>query len=151
MNFSYVIPGVIAGMALPGKYHSISEDLEFVKIAGIGAILTLTEDRLPALALNEFTMAYCHIPVRDFTALSMSQTGQAVAFLEDMASKHIATAVHCYAGIGRTGTIIACFLVARGSSALQAIQTVRKHRPGSIQGQNQENCIFYYEQVCKGS
>ncbi|KAK3273738.1 hypothetical protein CYMTET_18039 [Cymbomonas tetramitiformis] len=43
-------------------------------------------------------------------------------------------AVHCHAGLGRTGLIIACYLVyAMGMGSQAAIQLVRKQRPGSLQ------------------
>jgi protein-tyrosine phosphatase len=46
--------------------------------------------------------------------------------------------VHCMAGLGRTGTVAACCLVARGRSPAEAIQIVRCARPGSIQNPAQE-------------
>ncbi|MFZ1729788.1 MAG: dual specificity protein phosphatase family protein [Bacteroidota bacterium] len=42
--------------------------------------------------------------------------------------------VHCLGGVGRTGTVIGCWLarhdVAVGQMALEAIALLRKHRPG---------------------
>ena len=40
--------------------------------------------------------------------------------------------IHCYAGIGRTGTVAGCYLVERGMSgeeALEKLQTLRKPTP----------------------
>ncbi|CAH8553957.1 unnamed protein product [Schistosoma rodhaini] len=55
-------------------------------------------------------------------------------------------AVHCHAGLGRTGVIIACYLVFNNRiSAEEAIQYVRFRRPGSIQTQNQVECIYKFE------
>ncbi|KAK4471712.1 hypothetical protein MN116_005114 [Schistosoma mekongi] len=67
-------------------------------------------------------------------------------------------AVHCHAGLGlftfvlllnhlgRTGVIIACYLVFNNRiSAGEAINYVRFRRPGSIQTQNQVGCIYEFE------
>ncbi|HTP26402.1 MAG TPA: cyclin-dependent kinase inhibitor 3 family protein [Anaeromyxobacteraceae bacterium] len=46
--------------------------------------------------------------------------------------------VHCLAGLGRTGTIAACCLAARGWPAEMAIAAVREVRPGALQSDEQE-------------
>lgn len=57
-------------------------------------------------------------------------------------------AVHCHAGLGRTGLTIACFLVACGeaASAAQAVEMVRAARPGSLQTQAQVMFVSIFEQ-----
>jgi atypical dual specificity phosphatase len=47
------------------------------------------------------------------------------------------TVVHCKAGLGRTGTILACVLVARGMDPVRAIQEVRLVNPRYIQSEAQ--------------
>ncbi|EOA93487.1 Dual specificity protein phosphatase 23, partial [Anas platyrhynchos] len=45
-----------------------------------------------------------------------------------------AVAVHCLLGHGRTGTLLACYLVkARALSGAAAIREIRRLRPGSIE------------------
>ena len=50
-------------------------------------------------------------------------------------------AVHCTAGKGRTGTVLAAYFVNAGLSAREAIQKVRTLRPGSIETPGQEEAI----------
>lgn len=57
-------------------------------------------------------------------------------------------AVHCHAGLGRTGLAIACFLLASGqaASAPRAVEMVRAARPGSLQTQAQVVFVSIFEQ-----
>ncbi|MGH7754058.1 MAG: protein-tyrosine phosphatase family protein [Gemmatimonadales bacterium] len=55
-----------------------------------------------------------------------------------------AVMVHCAAGQGRTGTVLACALVHRGLSAEEAIRTVRRLRPPSIDTDAQEAFVHTF-------
>ncbi|KAG7520386.1 tyrosine phosphatase domain-containing protein 1-like [Solea senegalensis] len=57
------------------------------------------------------------------------------------------TAIHCHAGLGRTGVLLACFLAyATRMTANQAILYVRAKRPGSIQTRGQLRCVRQFVQ-----
>ncbi|KAM6925373.1 protein tyrosine phosphatase domain-containing protein 1 [Xenentodon cancila] len=56
-------------------------------------------------------------------------------------------AVHCHAGLGRTGVLLACFLAyATRMTANQAILYVRAKRPNSIQTRGQLRCVREFVQ-----
>jgi len=59
--------------------------------------------------------------------------------------------VSCYAGIGRTGTVLACYLVHRGEEPAEAIIRVRRLRPGSIETPEQETAVRQYAAWVHGS
>ena len=57
-----------------------------------------------------------------------------------------AVAVHCMSGCGRTGTMLACYLVAmEGYSADVAIAETRRRRSGSIETSKQIEAVHAFE------
>jgi atypical dual specificity phosphatase len=144
-NFSYVIPGKLAGMARPGVAEELEGELSLLKRQGIDAIVSLTQEPLSAPVLHRQKFAYLHLPLPDFTAPTPAQIAKFVAFVRQQNDEHHAVAVHCGAGMGRTGTLLACYLVSLGESADEAVSSVRSIRPGSIETPEQEDCIRHYE------
>lgn len=149
-NFSYLIPGKIAGSAHPGRGSELGKSLAALRQEGFGAILTLTEDPLDESMLREFGFESLHLPVRDFSAPTPEQIDKAVEFLDAQSRGDSRALVHCAVGYGRTGTILACYLVSKGESALDAIEKVRRLRPGSIEDFSQEMAICMHEDRTRG-
>lgn len=143
-NFSFVISKNLAGMAYPGIMGNLQEDLEFLQSKNITAIVTLTEESLNREEIEKNNFSYIHIPIRDFQPPTIDQVKIFVDFTEKMIQENKAVAVHCHAGIGRTGTMLACYLVKTGMKANDAISEIRYLRPGSIETRAQEDVIFEY-------
>lgn len=140
-NFSFLIPDRLAGLARPGATGDLATDLAELRTAGIGALVSLTEVPLDATALQDFGMSWLHLPVPDFTPPEPDQIDRFIEFVDQARREGRATAVHCTAGIGRTGTMLATYLVHEGRSAEEAIAAVRAARPGSIETMQQEAAI----------
>ena len=74
----------------------------------------------------------------------------AVDFIHRRITNNEPVLVHCLAGLGRTGTILACYLIKyQNLSEDEATQQVREERPGSIQSYPQEEIIFRFEKFLK--
>ncbi len=142
-NFSWLIKEEIAGMARP---MPIVADFEFLKDAGIEAVVSLTELPLHKTLIEEFGFEYKHIPIADLASPTHEQIEEFVDFVNNLTFSKKKIVVHCEAGIGRTGTMLACYLVNKGHSARKAISEVRKKRPGSIETTEQEDTVIKYEE-----
>ena len=116
-----------------------------LKALGVEALLSLTEQTLPSDLLTRIELEAEHLPVADYTAPTIMQVEQSIATINRFLERGLPVAVHCGAGLGRTGTILACYLVWQGTSADVAITSVRAQRPGSIETAEQEAVVGLYE------
>jgi protein-tyrosine phosphatase len=86
---------------------------------------------------------YLFLPIPIYHAPTMDQINRFLEFLDICDKERRDVAVHCAAGQGRTGTLLACALISRdGLTADQAIAEVRRLRPGSIESPEQELAIY---------
>ena len=59
-----------------------------------------------------------------------------------------AAGIHCAHGKGRTGTVLACYLIKHHNmTAAEAVSKIRMLRPGSIETSEQEQTVFLYEKI----
>ncbi len=144
-NFDWLFEDKVAAMPYP------ESDDAFTLLDGMGirAMLNLSEVPYPYEAPYKIGMLTRHIPVADFTAPTLDQVKEAVAVISSCLERGMPVAVHCMAGLGRTGTILACYLVGMNIEANKAVITIREWRPGSIETPEQEDVVFEYEQFIK--
>ena len=108
---------------------------------GITTMIALLEQRPDPTPALLHGMVYLHLPYEDMTPPSMELIAEFNGLLDGAFANNEKVAVHCMAGLGRTGTLIACYLVSTGMSADDAIGLVRSRRPGAIQTLSQELAI----------
>ena len=144
-NFSWLINNKLAGSGMPTS----ASELDWVLKQGVKSIITMTEESLPGSWIKD--VKYLHVPTEDLSAPDMEKIDQTVEFIHKRIQSDEPVMVHCAAGIGRTGTILACYLVKyQKMSVSDAIEKVRKERPGSIQSESQELAIsLYYKFLSK--
>jgi atypical dual specificity phosphatase len=144
-RFSWLEDGVLAGLAYPGTGDEARATLAWLNGHGVRLLVSLTEEPLDPALVAGAHLEGAHIPVVDFTAPTIEQLDQFVALVESAKADGRPVAVHCAGGLGRTGTFLASWLVAKGAPADEAIAEVRELRPGSIETADQEQILRDFE------
>ncbi len=136
-GFSWVDQPHLAAMARPEDL----EDLLWLREQGVEVIVTLSEDPLRRDWLIEAGLLALHVPVPDMDAPSQEQLREIISAIRKARERNMSVAVHCHAGKGRTGTILACYLVDKGCTPGDAIAAIRALRPGSVETELQEQAV----------
>ena len=144
-GFVWLEPGRIAGTPLPGVVNDIDYDLDALRQCGVTTLITLTERDLPQDALQRHGLRNLHLPVRDREPPTVAQIQMLLMRMEVLLRKNEVLAVHCLAGLGRTGTVLAAWLVREGLTATEALRRVRLLDAGYVQSDDQEAFLQRYE------
>lgn len=121
-------------------------DLRWLRAQGVTALVSLTE--VPPPGADGIDIY--HVPVPDMTSPTLSQIHDIVAYMRRVVDGGGKVVAHCAAGIGRTGTALAAYLVSEGLSAREAIRRVRQLRPGSVETPDQERALVHYAELVGG-
>lgn len=136
-GFSWIDKPLLAALARPGG----AEDLVWLREHGIEILLSLTEERPRRDWIEESGILVYHEPLQDMEAPEQEQLDRCVSAIGRANDRRMGVAVHCGAGLGRTGVVLAAYFVARGLSAANAIARIRRLRPGSIETDEQAAAV----------
>lgn len=146
------LPGRVFRSPMPfGPYDLHGEVYDQFREAQISVIVLLTSDeeclQKTGRDLRTFYLAeglqVLHLPIPDFSVPASNELEQAVhqTIAYAQAGHHIA--IHCSAGIGRTGLLTAC-LAKRclGLSGSDALQWVRRFIPHAVETPEQQRLVL---------
>ena len=109
LNFSYLIPGVLAGSSMPRG----QEDLQRLVDEGIEVLVTAMEEPLNENLVKEGGLEYHYYPVPPYGTPSLQQISDFIDLVNTNRAKNRPVAIHCFMGWGRTGTLLAAYLISK--------------------------------------
>lgn len=163
LDIWWAIPGVLAGMSVPfihpqrfdtpgAGLDAFPDELPALWRAGIRAVVCLLNAPSAASVYSAAGFAFLLLPVADGAAPTAGQFQEFLAFVGAQRDQGHPVVVHCEAGIGRTGTFLAGFLIASGFTPEAAVAHVRSVRPGAVETMEQLRFLREtYEAVNRGA
>ncbi|MHA1916838.1 MAG: phosphatase domain-containing protein [Candidatus Ranarchaeia archaeon] len=141
IDFFTLLERKISGGSVPRTAY----DVDFLYEKGIRTIISLTTHRLTGID-NRFKHVVVDIP--DWGVPTVEQVKEIMKEIKLSWDRGEHVYVHCYAGCGRTGTILALVLILLNGEkdGFKAIQKVRKVRPCSLESTNQEEFVINFSQ-----
>jgi len=146
-GFTWVDRPLLGASAMPNA----ADELAWLRGEGFDILLSLTEDPPPRRWIDEAGLMLVHVPIQDYDSPTPEQFDKCLAVIEQAKKASMGVTVHCQAGRGRTGTVLAAYFVGQGLSAHDAIARVRHGRPGSIETSDQERAIHELAARLNGS
>lgn len=143
-GFVWLIGGKVAGTPFPGLLRSVHQDLQALRNAGITRLISLTETPFDAALAANYDIQCTAVPMPDMQAPSLEDAWFLCHEMDHYLQNGEAVAVHCKAGLGRTGTVLGLYWVwlqAGQVSGEAAMRYVRQQEAGMIQSLEQENFL----------
>lgn len=143
-GFHWLRVDALAGMPAPGLTTDIGYDLDLIRSAGVTHLVTLTMEPLPKEPLLEHGLQSIFFPIEDMDAPTEEQAAKLCAQVQALLGQNQVIGFHCKAGLGRTGTMLASYLVWEGVAPEAALQQARTVEPNWVQSAKQENFLVRF-------
>jgi atypical dual specificity phosphatase len=153
LNLWWVQPGVLGGMSMPfldprrhdppgHALEAFADELPGLWQAGVRAVVCLLNMPSATTAYTSAGFSFLCLSVNDGDAPTREQFEAFLHFVAGEIEQGRAVAVHCEAGIGRTGVMLAGYLVAGGLHPDSAVRAVRALQAGAVETGRQMQFLF---------
>ena len=156
----WVIPNVLAGMPIPflhperrlnmgGGLQDYEDELPTLFAVGIRGVVSLLNIPSDAPIYKAAGFSFLCLPIGNGEAPTLDQADVFVRFVNDQRNWNHPVIVHCEAGLGRTGTMLAVYLISQGETPDQAIAFVRSKEKAAIETLKQVQFLQNYAEQRK--
>lgn len=151
---TWIVPNELAIARIPVR----REDIKLLKSVGFRAIVCLATEReiapfwggilsYESNVISE-SMEFYFLPVEPGRAPDTRDLIELLNWISSRASKGRPVVVHCFAGVGRAGTVAAAYLIfAKGMMPQAAMDYVRRIRPNAIESWEQEEALIQLSSI----
>lgn len=136
-NFLWLRKGELAGTPRPGLLIDLNYDLSALQRVGVTVLVSLTTTPIDPDALSEYGIKGIAFPIKDMGVPSIESAKKLCAQVNELIEQGEAVAIHCKAGMGRTGTMLVAQMIWEGETVLDALETARKIEPRWVQSDAQ--------------
>jgi atypical dual specificity phosphatase len=137
-NFRWLVDGKIAGSGVPRT----DEDIEWLRLRGVDTIVSFSKVSPKLLnKITELGMHHVQIPIEDYGTPEYHQINRFLDVVQNEMKQGRSILMHCYSGIGRTGTMFALFLVHEGLDWQEAVE-----EGGGLETGSQRLCVQIYQE-----
>lgn len=142
----WMVDGVLAGRCGPCFEPW---DLGELKQAGIGALVSFSDDIGDPAALPAAGIAHLHrplprnVPPRDEDLQLYTQVIQeSLNWIDTWEAKSVPVLVHCALGNDRTGLLLAAYMMRRGAAPVHAVSQVRNLREQAFSADGWDQLVY---------
>ena len=128
-GFYWLLPGQLAGMPLPGLVGDLSHDLLALKLCHIRQLISLSPQEVNPELLAQHGIRALHLAGTAGELPSPAQLRMLVRAMARMIERGQGVAVHCVSGNGRTGLLLAAYLMHQGIDVDAALAQVQASNP----------------------
>lgn len=136
-GFRWVHRGALGGCPRPGIVNDLEHDIQALLRMGITVLVTLETEHFHRDAIAAAGIRPLFFPIEDMRSPSIAAAFEHCRRIEQLIVTGEVVALHCRAGLGRTGTMLAAQLIHEGAPLVQAIERARRIEPRWIESADQ--------------
>ena len=130
---------------LGGTIEAYRDDLPTLQREGVRAIVCLLNSPNDIAVFQTAGFDFKCLPIADGHAPTLEQANEFLVFVEQARWRNRPVVVYCEAGLGRTGTMLAIYLIHTGKTAQAAFTAVRAVEPAAIETRVQVDFLEQFE------